>query len=409
MSSTVSAEPQSREGQAEGGSLGRPLLAIFLTIFVNLIGFGIIIPLLPFYAESLGASDLTVGLLFASYSVCQLVAAPVLGVLSDRYGRRPILLYSLLGTVVSFALLAIAQSLPLFFLARIIDGLSGGNISTARAYIADVTTPENRARGFGIIGASFGLGFILGPALGGFLARWGYSTPAWVAASLALAASGLAWFWLPETAHRTPAGRGNPIAELPELVARPSLGQLLGTDFLFWACFAVYQTTFALFVAHRFGFDVSATGQLLAMMGIVGVIVQLRLVGPVVKRLGERRTLMLGLVLSGIGLGVVSQIHQVVLLIATLVPTGIGMGLSHPSLSSLLSRSVGADEQGRLQGVSGSLESLGRTLGPIWGNGLLGALGEGAAYGSAALVLVLVGLSLTRFKPQPASDQVAAT
>ena len=149
----------------------RPLLIIFLTIFVNLVGFGIIIPLLPFYAETFGASPLVVGLLFAVFSLCQLVAAPALGDLSDRWGRRPILIFSLAGTVVSFVMLALAHSLTMLFLARVVDGLSGGNISTARAYVADVTEPKDRARAYGLIGAAFGLGFILGPALSGVLAH----------------------------------------------------------------------------------------------------------------------------------------------------------------------------------------------------------------------------------------------
>ena len=149
----------------------RPLLIIFLTIFVNLVGFGIIIPLLPFYAETFGASPLVIGLLFAVFSICQLVAAPVLGDLSDRYGRRPVLIFSLLGTVVSFVMLALAHTVTMLFLARIVDGLSGGNISTARAYVADVTEPKDRARAYGLIGAAFGLGFIFGPALSGVLAQ----------------------------------------------------------------------------------------------------------------------------------------------------------------------------------------------------------------------------------------------
>src|SRR2546430_11446546 len=151
-------------------SVTRPLFIIFLTIFVNLIGFGIIIPLLPFYAETFGASPVVIGLLFAVFSVCQLVAAPALGDLSDRYGRRPVLIFSLAGTVASFVMLALAHSLTMLFLARIVDGLSGGNISTARAYVADVNEPKDRAKAYGLIGMSFGLGFILGPALSGMLA-----------------------------------------------------------------------------------------------------------------------------------------------------------------------------------------------------------------------------------------------
>src|SRR6202040_3020855 len=180
----------------------RPLLIIFLTILVNLIGFGIIIPLLPFYAETFGASPIVIGLLFAIFSLCQLVAAPALGDLSDRYGRRPVLIFSLAGTVVSFVMMALAQSLLLLFVARIVDGLSGGNISTARAYVADVTEPRDRARAYGLIGAAFGLGFILGPAISGVLSKISYTAPIWAAAGLTLVATAMAWFWLPETVHR---------------------------------------------------------------------------------------------------------------------------------------------------------------------------------------------------------------
>src|SRR5260370_3965078 len=164
----------------------RPLLIIFLTIFVNLVGFGIIIPLLPFYAETFGASPIVIGLLFAAFSISQLIAAPVLGDLSDRYGRRPVLIFSLAGTVASFVMLAMAHSLAMLFLARIVDGLSGCNISTARAYVADVTEPKDRARAYGFIGAAFGLGFVLGPAMSGALAHIAITAPIWVAAALTL-------------------------------------------------------------------------------------------------------------------------------------------------------------------------------------------------------------------------------
>src|SRR3954471_16016459 len=201
----------------------RPLLIIFLTILVNLIGFGIIIPLLPFYAETFGASPLVIGLLFASFSLCQLIASPALGDLSDRYGRRPVLVFSLAGTVVSFVMLALAHSVVMLFLARIVDGLSGGNISTARAYVADITEPKDRARAYGLIGAAFGLGFIMGPALSGVLSKISYTAPIWAAAGITLAATIMAWFWLPETVHRSAAGTGMPFRNLKEMMGRPGL------------------------------------------------------------------------------------------------------------------------------------------------------------------------------------------
>src|SRR5437667_11073317 len=202
-------------------SVTRPLFIIFLTIFVNLIGFGIIIPLLPFYAQTFGASPAVIGLLFAVFSISQLAAAPALGDISDRYGRRPSLIFALAGTVVSFVMLAVAHSLTMLFLARIVDGLSGGNISTARAYVADVTEPKDRARAYGFIGAAFGLGFILGPAISGVLARVSYAAPIWTAAAITRVAAAVAWAWLPETVHRAHAGAGNPFRYLPELLGRP--------------------------------------------------------------------------------------------------------------------------------------------------------------------------------------------
>ena len=238
--------------------MSRPLLIIFLTILVNLIGFGIIIPLLPFYAETFGASPLVVGLLFASFSLAQLVASPLLGAWSDRWGRRPILIFSLVGTVISFVMLALANSLVTLFAARIVDGLSGGNITTARAYIGDISTDENRAKSFGVLGAAFGLGFIIGPALGGLFSHISYTAPIWAAAGITVLATLLAWFWLPETVHRVDAVAGSPWNALRELSGRAGLRRLFAIDFLYWGSFAVYQTTFALFGARRFGLPESA-------------------------------------------------------------------------------------------------------------------------------------------------------
>ena len=224
----------------------RPLPIIFLTIFVNLVGFGIIIPLLPFYAQTFGASPLVIGLLFASFSLSQLVASPILGDLSDRWGRRPILIFSLLGTVVSFVMLALATSLSMLFAARIVDGLSGGNITTARAYIADITTEENRAKAFGLLGAAFGLGFIVGPGLGAALSHLSYTAPIWAAAVITVVATAVAFFWLPETVHRAQAGGRSPWRALAGLWQRAHLRVLFTIDFAYWTAFAVYQTTFAL-------------------------------------------------------------------------------------------------------------------------------------------------------------------
>lgn len=372
----------------------RPFLIIFLTIFVNLVGFGIIIPLLPFYAETFGASPLVIGMLFAIFSLCQLIAAPALGDLSDRYGRRPVLVFSLAGTVVSFVMMALAHSLTMLFAARIVDGLSGGNISTARAYVADITQPKDRARAYGLIGAAFGLGFILGPALSGVLTPYSYTAPIWAAAFLTLVATTMAWLWLPETVHRTRAGSGNPFRFLWPLLRRRRVGRMLVIDFAYWFAFAIFQTTFALFAARRFGFDAPKTGYVFSGFGVLGAIVQGGMIRPIVHRLGDKATFMIGLMFGAGGLIAAALAPTVTLFLVSLVPLALGIGLGHPTVSSLISKVAGDDEQGRVQGAASAVESLGRTVGPVWGNASLARFGEGMPYISAAVVL-LVTLGLT--------------
>jgi DHA1 family tetracycline resistance protein-like MFS transporter len=384
----------------------RPLLIIFLTIFVNLIGFGIIIPLLPFYAQTFGASPLVIGLLFAVFSLCQLLAAPILGDLSDRYGRRPILVFSLVGTVVSFVMLALAHSLTMLFLARIVDGLSGGNISTARAYVADVTELKDRARAYGLIGVAFGLGFILGPALSGILAKVSYTAPIWAAAAMTLVAATMAWFWLPETVHRSRAGAGNPLAYLPELLHRPIVRRVLTIDFVYWFAFAIFQTTFALFAAERFGFDASRTGYFFAAFGVLGAVIQGGFIRPVVASLGDKTTFILGLACAAAGLVAAALAHSVMLFAATLVPLAFGIGFGHPTVSSLISRVARGDEQGRVQGAASAVESLGRTLGPVWGNASLQHFGEATPYVSAAAFLVMTLFLTLGYSVVEADDMV---
>jgi DHA1 family tetracycline resistance protein-like MFS transporter len=379
--------------------LARPLLVIFLTIFVNLVGFGIIIPLLPFYAETFGASPFLIGLLFASFSIGQLIASPLLGELSDRFGRRPVLIFSLIGTVVSFVMLALAQSLTMLFVARLVDGLSGGNITTARAYIADITPEEGRARAYGLLGAAFGLGFVIGPALGALFAHISYTAPIWAAAAITVVAAALAWFWLPETVHRARAGGGSPWKALRELSGRRGLRLLFSVDFLYWMAFAVYQTAFALFGARRFAFDASHTGYLLSAFGVMGVFVQGFLVGPVVSAFGAKRTLIAGLLFAALGWAGGAVTHSVLVFVGTLVPAALGIGLCNATLSALVSNAAGPHEQGRVQGAAGALESLGRTLGPVWGNGALQVFGEGKSFGSAAVVLLGAAALTLRYQP----------
>ena len=339
--------------------------------------------------------------LFAVFSLCQLLAAPALGDFSDRYGRRPVLIFSLAGTVISFVMLAVAHSIAMLFAARIIDGLSGGNISTARAYVADITEPKDRARAYGLIGAAFGLGFILGPALSGVLSHISYTAPIWAAAAVTLVATIMAIVWLPETVHRTHAGAGNPFRYLPSLWQRPAIRRVLAIDFLYWCSFAIFQTTFALFTARRFGFDAPKTGYVFAAFGVLGAVIQGGFIRPIVRRLGDKATFMLGLVCGAGGLLACAMVHSVPLFMLTLVPLAFGIGFGHPTMASLVSLVADGDEQGRVQGAAGAVESLGRTIGPVWGNASLEQFGEAAPYVSAATLLLLTlvlaaGFQVTR-------------
>ena len=289
-------------------------------------------------------------------------------------------------------MLAMAHSVAMLFAARVIDGLSGGNISTARAYVADVTEPKDRARAYGLIGAAFGLGFIFGPALSGILAKVSYTAPIWAAAAITLVATLMAWGWLPETVHRTQAGTGNPFNYLPALLRRPVVRRVLVIDFVYWCSFAIFQTTFALFTARRFGFDAPKTGYVFAAFGVLGAIIQGGFIRPIVRRLGDKPTFMLGLVCSACGLVACALVHSVTLFMLTLVPLAFGIGFGHPTMASLVSLVAHGDEQGRVQGAAGAVESLGRTIGPVWGNASLDHFGETTPYVSAAALLMLTFL-----------------
>ena len=387
----------------------RPLLVIFLTIFVNLIGFGIIIPLLPFYAETFGASPIVIGLLFAVFSVCQLIAAPILGDWSDRYGRRPILIFSLLGTVVSFVLLALAQSIAMLFVARMVDGLSGGNISTARAYVADVTEPKDRARAYGLIGMAFGLGFIFGPALSGVAgesqlhradlggrgpdARGDRGGVVLAAGDRASRAGG--------DRHAVPESAGDAAAPGARPHARHRFRVLVRVRDLPDDVRAVHRPAVSV---RRL-----ADRLFLRAFGVLGAVVQGGLIRPVVRRLGDKPTFIVGLVCSAVGLVAATLTHSVAVFAVTLVPLALGIGFGHPTVSSLVSRAARDDEQGRVQGAASAVESLGRTVGPVWGNASLQRFGEGTPYLSAAALLMLTlwlcaGYHVARSDAPPATS-----
>ena len=345
---------------------------LFLIVFVDLIGFGMVIPLLPLYAETFKPSPLALGFLMASFSAMQFIFAPVLGRLSDRFGRRPILLTSLAGGVAGYLLLGFAASLPMLFVSRIVAGIAGANISTAQAVIADITGPEGRARGMGVIGAAFGLGFILGPAFGGLLyEHFGPGAPGLGAAATSAVALVLTWFLLPETLDPNQRDRAAhepfTVARLGRALAHPCLGLVLAIYFLTTAAFSGFEVTFAQFFSHKYAIGPKEVSYLLVGIGLVGAIVQGGLIGRLAKRFGETRLVAAGLVISGVCLGFVPYMPTLALSGVALGVMAIGVGITNPSLSALASELADPDEVGGILGIYQGLSSLGRIVGPFTG------------------------------------------
>ena len=393
-----------------------PLVVIFITVFIDLLGFGIIIPLLPFYAESYGATAFTIGLLGTVFSLMQFLVAPLCGRWSDRLGRRPIILGGLLASCAAYVALALADSLLLIFAARIIGGIAGGNIPTAQAYIADITTGEDRAKGMGLVGAAFGLGFIVGPAIGGILTRFGHDTPMWCAAALCLGNFVAAWFLLPETRHGDPESRSFGRLDLV-LRARRHAGllPLLAVFFLLSTAFSGFEATFALFAERRFGFTAETIGYVFALIGVVLAVVNGVLVGRVVPLLGERRIIPMAIALTGTGILLVPAAQSVPLLCVACVTMALGMGFNSPALTSAVSRVADPTEQGGMLGLAQSLAALGRIAGPAWGGFLFDRAGTVFPYVSAgvimamALMLAVVGVRRAQFHAVPARAQAEPT
>lgn len=365
-----------------------PLAIIFFTIFIDLVGFGIVIPVLPLYAERYGASEAVVGVLTAIYSVMQFMAAPVLGKWSDRVGRRPILMISLLGSSLGFFIMALAPRLPggfgLFgmssvlvwlFVARIIDGISGGNISTAQAYIADVTTPESRSRGMGLIGAAFGLGFIFGPLIGGLMSNISAEAPFFFAGAMAAANATALFFFLPESLSAEHRGRATKRAGINEIFRGSGdwhLKAVMATYFFATLAFAMMTVTYALFASERFHFDARHTGYVFAFVGTLGAVIQGGLLGRLVKIFGEKTLAVVGTAIFAASLFALPMSATVAWLLIASTGISIGNSLVTPTLNGLASKSVSPSAQGRILGVMSSVASLARIIGPLLGGFLLG-------------------------------------
>ncbi|HTP02409.1 MAG TPA: MFS transporter [Anaerolineales bacterium] len=362
----------------------KQLSSIILVVFIDLLGFSLILPLLPYYAETFKASAIVTGMLVASYAMAQLIGAPILGRLSDRFGRRPILLLSIFGTFLGFLLLGFANALWMLFASRIIDGLTGGNLSIAQAYISDVTDAKNRAKGLGMIGAAFGVGFIIGPAVGGLLSRWGYSVPAFAAAALSLINLALVYFWLPESLPAEQRGAADPkrraitLSAFVAALRRPFTGSLLITRFFFGLAFAIFQTIFSLYALTKFSLSAQQTGYVLAYVGVLLVITQGFLVGRMTSRFRDDILIVAcvaAMAVSLAGWGLVSSLPALLLI---MIPTSFAGGLLNTLLSSTLTKAVDPAEVGGILGFSASVESSTRVLAPILGAALLQAFGTWA-------------------------------
>jgi DHA1 family tetracycline resistance protein-like MFS transporter len=351
-----------------------PLLSIFLIVLVDVLGLTIILPLLPFYAESMGATPRIVGLLVSAYALCQLIAGPPLGHLSDRVGRRPVLLVSQIGTCIGFLILGFAKALWIVFLARIIDGLTAGNLTVAQAYIADVTEPENRAKSFGIIGIAFGMGFLLGPGISGYLAQFDNTYPIFAAAALSFTSIMCTYFLLPSVvSHPHPELEGGSTSRWASLVDSfkdAQLGPLLWQFFAFTFAFSTFFSGFALFAERRFThngapFGTKEVGYLFAFSGFIGVLIQGGGMGRLVKTFGESRLVQVGFATMAVSFALMAGVHGIPLLLVAIGLLTFGSAVLRPSLTSLITMRAARHRQGMVIGLMQSLMSIAQIVAPV--------------------------------------------
>ena len=397
------------------------MFAIFLIAVMDFLGFGIIIPLLPRYVPQYQEHALKVTLIFSIYSICQFIGAPILGALSDRWGRRPVLVVSQLGSAAGYLMLGFAPwagvwTLTLVYISRIIDGFTGGNISTAQAYVSDVTTPANRAKGMGMLGAAFGIGFSLGPAMGGILGHYDVSLPAWVAAGLATLAAFLSWKMLVEVRNPKPAEAEvwlHPRQFMP-ILRNGVIVQILAISFFIMAAFVMMESTLVLFLDTHFGLGERGTGLFFGWLGICIIIVQGGLVGRLTKKYGEWPLAILGPVLVAGGMaaftGTAWAATLPLLMLAGAINAG-GRSLQQPAISSLLSKYASPKEQGTVFGVYHGLSSLARVVGPIVAGltyPLLNNTGQFITAGVIAIAMAAWTWSLRRRAGRPVQPIASA-
>ena len=365
--------------------LPRGFGAIWSSVALDLVGFGIVLPILPQYAKRFGASSFIAAALVAAFSGAQLVFSPFCGWVSDRIGRKPVLVLSLAGTAVGSLVTGLAGALWVLFLGRVLDGISGASVSVAQASVADVAPPEQRARLLGLLGAAFGLGFVAGPAIGALAALGGPRLPFLVAAVLAAVNAVAAARRLPET-HVVGQAARRPLLDLAAWRAQ-GLAPLLTTTFVALTAFSGFEATFSLFARDRLGFRLASTGATFTGVGVLIVLVQVRLVGPAVRRLGEQGTVRTGLLLNAGGMLALTVVHSVGGLAVALVALVTGQGLASPTLASLVAGRARASQRGAVLGVQQAAGGLARVVGPLAGGALYGHVGIPAPYLAGAVLM----------------------
>jgi DHA1 family tetracycline resistance protein-like MFS transporter len=382
----------------------KQLILIFIFVFLDLLGYSLILPLLPFYASDFGATLALVGLLGTVNSLGQLIAAPVIGRLSDRYGRRPLLILSIAGTVVGFLLLGFAKSLWMIFLSRAVDGLLGGNTALARAYITDITEPKDRAKSLGLIGAAFGLGFIIGPVMGGFFSQFGLNVPALMAASLSILSLLAVIIWLPESlpAEERQQLKTNPhtvfnLANLVDELRRPCVGPLLLIRLFYSFAFTLFQSNFSLYAKEVLGLDVRNTGLVLTYVGLLSVIVQGLAISRLTKAYKERNLIVTSIVMLAVSLLIWGFTRNIWLLLIILAPIALGAGILNTLLTSQLTKSVYKEDVGGTLGLANSMQTVAQIVTPGAGGLLLTISGPWSLGVISSFFMVLAYLT-TRSK-----------
>jgi len=395
-----------------------PLGTILLIVFIDLIGFGMIIPILPLYASKFAAPEWQIGFLLASYSFMQFLAAPVLGYFSDRFGRKPILLISLIGSAIGYLIMANAHSLGMLFIARIIAGICGASVATAAAYIADITPPENRSRRMGLIGAAFGVGFVLGPAIGGILSQLSTVAPFWFGASLAVLNAVAVVLFLPEpkkhvlrSESRVPGG-----TDASDRAIGGGIPVLVITYFVAIAAFAVVTMIYPQVLDRRFSLNQSQISLVFVFLGLIGASIQGGAIGRLAKRFGDYKLAAIGLILMALSMVVMPFAQNIYLFLLFTVGLAAGNSLAQPTLTAMASRLAAATSQGKVIGTVQSAGSLGRVVGPSAGGFMLGwdRSGPPLAYGNTPFIVggIVMGvaflLSLTLRSSVPSVAQTPA-